>query len=456
MKTDYRGMKIVIIGAGSTGRSLARFFRARDAQVVLSDHRSVDLLDNLDGLAKIGVILDLGGHTQALFTAADLVVISPGVPLDIPILNACRQCGVPLLGEVEIAWRELTGTMIAITGTNGKSTVTTLVGEMLKTWGKKVFVGGNLGTPLVDAVDQDFSWYVAELSSFQLETIQAFRPRYAMLLNVSEDHLDRYPDMASYVAAKARIFENLQDGDVAILNHDDAQVMQAAAATRATKVCFSDETVLENGMSLVGDKILWRWQDREVLFPVEELQLRGRHNHENVMAAMIPLLLEGCPDGDVWSAAKNFTGLPHRMELLGELRGACWYNDSKGTNIGSVVKSLTGLAGPVVLIAGGKDKHGDLSTLMAPIQEKVAQLILIGTAAERMAKAFNGLTEIYRVVNMHEAVGLAARLSCSGGTVLLSPGCSSYDMYKNFEERGEHFTHEFRTLMLHGESRHGS
>jgi UDP-N-acetylmuramoylalanine--D-glutamate ligase len=456
MKQNYRDKKIVIIGAGSTGCSLANFFRARDARVILSDHRSAALLTHLDELKKAGVELDLGGHTLALFTAADLVVVSPGVPLDIPVLHACREHGVPVLGEVEVAWRELDGTMIAITGTNGKSTVTTLVGEMLKAWGKKVFVGGNLGTPLIDAVDNDYGWQVVELSSFQLETIEAFRPRYAMLLNISEDHLDRYPDMVSYMAAKARIFENLQGDDVAILNHDDALVKQAAGATRATRICFSGQSLLDNGMSLIDGKIVWRWQGNEILFPVDELQLRGRHNQENVMAAMIPLLLEGCPAEVAWMAAKSFAGLPHRMEFLGELNGSCWYNDSKGTNIGSVVKSLDGLAKPVILIAGGKDKQGDLTALIEPIRAKVASLILIGAAAGRMENVFNGLTEIYRAADMHEAVKLAARLSCSGGAVLLSPGCSSYDMYKNFEERGQDFAQEFRALSPHRGCRNGS
>ncbi len=206
MPKTYRDKHIVIIGAGSTGRSLARFFRARGARVALSDNRPAEQLPNLDELQALRVTLDLGGHTPALFAAADLVVISPGVPLDIPVLQTCRRQGLPVLGEVEIAWRELAGTMIAITGTNGKSTVTTLVGEILKAWGKKAFVGGNLGTPLVDAVGKGYDWYAVELSSFQLETIEAFRPNYAVLLNVTEDHLDRYPDMASYLAAKARIF----------------------------------------------------------------------------------------------------------------------------------------------------------------------------------------------------------------------------------------------------------
>ncbi len=465
MQRDYRDKKIVIIGAGSTGCSLTQFFCAQGAQVTLSDNRSADLLGHLDGLTQIGVTLDLGGHTHTLFMDADLIVVSPGVPLDIPVLNACRDQGVPVMGEIEIAWRELVGTVIAITGTNGKSTVTTLIGEMIKAWGQKVFVGGNLGTPLVDAVghDYDYNWYVVELSSFQLETIKAFRPRYAMLLNITEDHLDRYSDMADYQAAKARIVENLQEDDVAILNADDPLVMQAAAETRANRVYFSSQSTLDSGMSLVDNKIIWRWQDSELLFPVDELKLRGQHNHENVMAAMIPLLLEGCPAEVAWSAAKKFTGLPHRMEFLGERNGACWYNDSKGTNIGSVVKSLAGMVTPVVLLAGGKDKQGDLSALVEPIKAKVSHLILIGAAAGRMAEAFSGLTEIHRAGNMREAVELADRLSCAGATVMLSPGCSSFDMYKSFEERGQIFSREFhvlprefRALTAHGECSNGN
>jgi UDP-N-acetylmuramoylalanine--D-glutamate ligase len=456
MKRDYRDKRITIIGAGSTGRSLAKFFLAQEARVVLSDNRSAELLDDLDELEKAGVRMDLGGHTSEFFATADLVVISPGVPRNIPILDLCRQSDVPVLGEVEIAWHQLTGTMIGITGTNGKSTVTTLIGEMLKAWGENVFVGGNLGTPLVDAVDQDFQWQVVELSSFQLETIEDFRPNYAMLINISEDHLDRYPDMASYIAAKRRIFENLGEDDIAILNADDPQVMQAAEGIAAKKVCFSSQAVLESGMSLCDDKIIWRWQGSEIIFAANELKLRGQHNRENVMAALIPLLIEGCPAEIAWNAARNFAGLAHRMEFLGEFNGASWYNDSKGTNIGSVVKSLAGQERPVVLIAGGKDKQGDLSSLVPMIRDKVDHLILIGAAAERMSLAFDGLAKIHRAADMHEAVGLAAEVSCPGGVVLLSPGCSSFDMFKNFAERGRIFAREFRALSCTEEACHGN
>ena len=446
MRRDYSDKQIVIVGAGATGRSLAHFFCKRGAHVTLSDARPADQLPDLEGLQEKGVRLDLGGHTLSLFTAADLVVISPGVPLSLPVLVDCQLQGVPVLGEIEIAWRELTGPVIGITGTNGKSTVTTLTGSMFNARGCRTFTGGNLGTPLIDAVGQDCEWHVVELSSFQLETIETFHPRYAVLLNITEDHLDRYPDMASYVAAKLRLFENLGEEDVVILNADDPLVVAAAAEIVAQKVWFSSTRSLESGMCLAGDHILWRWQDREVIFPVAELQLRGRHNQENVMAAMIPPLLEGCPPEVAWNVAVSFTGLPHRMEYLGERAGAAWYNDSKGTNIGSVVKSLAGLAAPVVLIAGGKDKHGDLSPLAEMLPGKVAHLVLIGEAAPRMAAEFDGLTRIHAAESMRAAVKLADSLSEPGGSVLLSPGCSSYDMFRNYEERGRIFAEEFRAL----------
>ncbi len=434
---------------------MARFFADRGARVTLSDSRPAAALPQCDDLRVVGVRLDFAGHTEDVFAAADLVAISPGVPLTVPVLRRCMQTGIPILGEIEIAWRELEGQVVGITGTNGKSTVTTLMGGMFQAWGKKTFVGGNLGTPLVDAVGQGCEWHVVELSSFQLETIESFHPRYAVLLNITEDHLDRYRDMDEYLAAKMRLFENLDAADIAILNADDPMVVAAAEGIMAQKVWFSSSRSLECGMCLVEDRILWRWQDRELIFPVDQLQLRGRHNQENVMAALIPPLLEGCPPEVAWNVAADFTGLPHRMELLGEFNGAAWYNDSKGTNIGSVVKSLAGLDAPVVLIAGGKDKHGDLSPLAGPIEEKVAHLVLIGEAAGRMAAEFTGLTNIHLARSMADAVAQAAALCEPGGAVLLSPGCSSFDMFRNYEERGRVFAEAFRELTPQGQC-HGN
>ena len=438
--------QVVVVGAGRTGCGLARFFLERGAQVVLSDARPAERVMLPDDLARSVQRRDFGGHTVELFTAADLVVISPGVPTDIPALCAARQQGVPVLGEIEVASRSLSQPIIAITGTNGKSTVTSLMGAMFQAWGQKTFIGGNLGTPLVEAVGQEWDWLVVELSSFQLETIEEFHPRFGVLLNISEDHLDRYPDMASYQAAKARLFENMTEQDVAVLNADDPQVMTISETVRARKIMFSSSRSLADGMSLEGNQLVWKDAGVCERFSVEELAISGQHNLENVMAALIPPLLSGCPAETAWQAATAFRGLPHRMAMAGEINGVRWFNDSKGTNIGSVVKSLEGNPGQVTLIAGGKDKQGSLVPLLEPVRQKVAHLVLIGEAADRMQEAFSGLTEIYRASSMREAVAIASKITPQGGTVLLSPGCSSFDMFKNFEERGQVFEDEVARL----------
>ena len=439
MNTDYLDKKIVVVGAGRSGIGLARFFVARGATVALSDRRTAEQLADLAPLAGEGVRLDLGGHSEELFIAADLIALSPGVPAEIPVIARASAQGVAVLGEIEIAWRELPQPLIGITGTNGKSTVTTVMGEAYKAWGKSTFVGGNLGTPLIEAVGGAWDRLVVELSSFQLETIESFRPRWAVLLNVTEDHLDRYPDMAGYQAAKARIFENQTVDDWAVLNADDPLVLAAAAGTPARRILFSGSRLLAEGMSLDGDDLVWRWNGTERRFAAAELQLRGQHNLENVMAALIPPLVEGCPPEVAWAAATAFRGLPHRMELVATRNGVRWYDDSKGTNVGSVVKSLAGLQAPVTLIAGGKDKNGDLSPLAELVAAKVHDLVLIGEAAPRMAEAFKGLTAIHRADSMADAVATAAAMTAPGGTVLLSPGCSSFDMFKSYEERGRIF-----------------
>jgi len=456
MNIDYQNKRVVVVGAGRSGIGLARYFRGCGALVALSDRRSADALESLAALKAGGVHLDLGGHTEVLFATADLIVLSPGVPAEIPAVAKAASLGVPVLGEVEIAWRELAQPMAAITGTNGKSTVTTVMGEAFQAWGKRTFVGGNLGTPLIEAVGGDWDWLVVELSSFQLETIERFRTRWAVLLNITEDHLDRYPDMASYQAAKSRLFENQTADDWAVLNADDPRVIAAAAGNPARRILFSSNGPLSEGMSLDGSALVWRWAGREQRFPAMELRISGRHNLENIMAALIPPLVEGCPPAAAWQAATAFGGLPHRMELVAAINGVRWYDDSKGTNVGSVVKSLAGLDAPVTLIAGGKDKHGDLAPLAEPIATKVHDLILIGEAASRMATAFNGLTAIHRVGSMAEAVATAAAVTPAGGTVLLSPGCSSFDMFKSYEERGRVFAEAVRARAEIAEGNHGS
>lgn len=437
---DFSGKNVIVVGGGCTGVGLARYFRRRGASVTLSDSRSPERVGSLSELTDIGVALDLGGHTTSLFEGADLVAISPGVPLDVPAVAAARARGIPVLGEIEVAFSELSAPLVGITGTNGKSTTTSVMGEAFRAWGKKTFVGGNLGIPLVDAVVEEWDWLVAELSSFQLEAIETFRPRYGLLLNITEDHLDRYPDMASYVAAKMRLFENMKGNDVAVLNAEDPLVTEAAKEIGVRKVCFSSRRVLHEGMGFDGEDIVWRLEGAERRFPVCELKLKGLHNVENVMAALIPPLLAGCPAEVAWKAACDFSGLPHRMVPVRALDGVVWYNDSKGTNVGSVVKSLAGLPHPVTLIAGGKDKGGDYEPLSELVRERVAHLVLIGQAAQRIEESLGALTHTVRAGTLEDAVAVARELTPSGGSVLLSPGCSSFDMFKSYEERGDVFT----------------
>jgi UDP-N-acetylmuramoylalanine--D-glutamate ligase len=443
---DLREKSIVVVGAGRTGVALCEYFAARGARIVLSDSRSAERIGPVSRLEELGITFDFGGHTVSYFEEADLVVISPGVPLDVPAIAAARTRGVAVLGEIEIAFSQLSAPLAAITGTNGKSTTTTVMGDIFHAWGKRTFVGGNLGTPLIEAVGAQWDWLVAELSSFQLEAIESFRPRYALLLNVSEDHLDRYPDMASYLTAKMRIFENMTEEDTAVLNAEDPLVKEAAEAIRARRIFFSSGQILSEGMGFDGTDIVWRHSGSERRFAAADLRLKGLHNIENVMAALIPPLLEGCPPDIAWRAACGFAGLPHRMVPVRELRGVTWYNDSKGTNVGSVVKSLAGLPAPVTLIAGGKDKGGDYAPLEPLIRERVAHLILIGQAAERIAAELGDLTHTVRAANLEDAVAAARELTPRGGSVLLSPGCSSFDMFKSYEERGDLFTRAVMAL----------
>jgi len=448
--SSYAGQKIVIVGAGQTGLALASYFVAQGAHVTLSDRRERGAIKGIEQLNEHAVHYDLGGHDPQEFTQANLVVISPGVPLDTPAVAAALAAGVPVVGEVEIAARELNVPIIGITGTNGKSTVTTLLGEIYRAWGKNPFVGGNLGTPLISAVGTEWDVAVVELSSFQLEALTQFHVDVAMLLNVSEDHLDRYPDMDSYIAAKAHLFDRQQESDIAVINGDDPQAM-AAVHGKARRVVFQSSRVPEEGIGYDGKRIVWNYQGQELSFDCAELQLPGLHNVENVMAALIPALLDGCPGETAWQAVCAFRGLPHRMQVVRKLDGVTWYNDSKGTNVGSVVKSLAGLEAPVTLIAGGKDKGGEYAPLCGLLKEKVPHLLLIGEASDRMSRELADCSAIEVCSDLRAAVIRAHELTPKGGAVLLSPGCSSFDMFKSFEERGELFSAEVMSLCARDE-----
>lgn len=442
---DLKGKHIVVAGAGLSGLAAARFCYRRGAHVSVSDNRPANEIDGLEQLDP-HIERDCGGHTEAIFQDADLIILSPGIPLYVPVISRAIQAGIPVWGEIELASRFLHIPIIAITGTNGKSTVTSLCGHILHNCGEQVFVGGNIGTPLIEAVDGDYSVAVVELSSFQLESVTSFHPHVAVLLNISPDHLDRYPDMHSYMQAKQRVFANQNGADLMVLNQDDAQVLVLAHDSPSHSISFSSTHVLEEGLSLDLPSMLWRHNTEEYRFDCNALQLQGAHNLENVMAALAACSGRGHTPAKMWQAACEFTGLPHRMELIRTLKGVRWYNDSKGTNIGSVEKSLCGFDVPVTLIAGGKDKGGDYALLRPVIRQKCHNLILLGAAADKMAAAWKDLCQTTMVNTMEEAVACAYQNTRAPESVLLSPGCSSFDMFSSFAERGEIFAALVRDL----------
>ncbi|MCD6187372.1 MAG: UDP-N-acetylmuramoyl-L-alanine--D-glutamate ligase [Desulfuromusa sp.] len=446
MKLDFKNKRIVVIGAGRSGQALVRFLVERGATVALSDLRQREQIEGLAALQGLPIRFDLGGHSLELFEQADLIAVSPGVPLDCEPLRLAASCGIPLLGEIEIAAQEITAPIIGVTGTNGKSTTTSLIGKIMQAWGKNVFVGGNLGTPLVDGCSTEIDGAVVELSSFQLESIDKFHPAIGLLLNLSSDHLDRYPDLQSYYQAKLRLFRNMSAADFAVLNADDVEVCRLTADLKATKVWFSRSGRQVEGMVRFGDRLVWNWHGADIQLPLTELQLSGEHNVENAMAAMIPPLLQGCPADLAWQAVCSFAGLEHRMQLVRQLHGVNWYNDSKGTNVGSVMKSLAGLPGDVTLIAGGRDKGSDYTLLRPLLEKKVKHLLLLGEAAEKMAAELSGSCEIRIAAGMESAVQQAYEMTSPSGTVLLSPACSSFDMFRNYQVRGDEFERLVREL----------
>ncbi len=439
---ELKDKKILIVGLARTGASVARFLAERGADVTVTDMKDqTSLAPFLEKLAGLQIRYELGSHSDNTFLAADMIVVSPGVPMDIPPLVLARTRGRLVVSEIELACNFIQVPIVAITGTNGKTTTTTLVGEIFRGCGYKVFVGGNIGQPLIDLVTsgETVDFVVAEISSFQLEAIRTFRPQVAVLLNITEDHLDRYATYQEYIDAKARIFENQTAGDFAVLNVDDPVVASCADKIRARVVCMSQRRESEQGIYYQDGCITFAWDGRKESFPTGHFKLRGVHNIENIMAALASTLLMGCDARAARNAVEQFSGLHHRMELVKIIDDVAYYNDSKGTNVGSVVKSLESFAGNVTLIAGGKDKGGDYAPLAELVKERVRHLILLGEARQRICDCLGNLTDTHMVSTLEEAVALAQRITASGGVVLFSPACSSFDMFRNYEERGDLF-----------------
>ncbi|ABQ28120.1 UDP-N-acetylmuramoyl-L-alanine--D-glutamate ligase [Geotalea uraniireducens] len=441
--------KILVVGLARTGVAVARFLAARGARVTVTDMKDEAALAPLmEQLADLDIDYELGRHERHSFLMADLVVVSPGVPMDIKPLLLAKAQRRTVISEIELAARFLTAPLVAITGTNGKTTTTTLTGEIFAACGFKTFVGGNIGNPLIELVTsgEAVDRVVVELSSFQLEGIIDFRPQVAVLLNITEDHLDRYATYQEYIDAKLRIFENQTSADYAVLNMDDPLVAAYAGKMKARVVPTSQRQELAQGIFYRNGSIVYRWEGREELFATASFRLKGVHNIDNIMAALASTLLMGCDAGQALAALEAFAGLPHRMEFVREVNGVAWYEDSKGTNVGSVVKSLESFDSGITLIAGGKDKGGEYTPLAGLVKERVGHLILIGEAKERMCNALGSLTDTHLADTLEDAVALAHRLTSPGGVVLFSPACSSFDMFKNYEERGECFKSLVRSL----------
>jgi UDP-N-acetylmuramoylalanine--D-glutamate ligase len=438
---DLTGRRVLVVGLGRSGIAAARLCSTRGALVTVNDGRDTAQLRSELALLPATVRQELGGHPAALFAAQDMIVLSPGVP-PMPQIDAARAKGVFVTGELELASWYIESTMVAITGTNGKSTTTTLCGAMLGANGRPTFVGGNLGTPLSEAVGTHAARTggncVVEVSSFQLETVRTFRPQVAVMLNISPDHLDRYPDFAGYVAAKQRIFAAQTASDFAVINIDDPNVEVAVRSIQSRCVLISTHRALGVGGWLEGDSLCVRLPGGPIeYYPAQLPGLVGRHNQENALAALVAARLIGTLPAEARHALVSFRPLPHRMELVGDFNDIEFYDDSKGTNVGAVVAALDGFPRKVVLIAGGKHKGGSYAPLAEVMKRHGRAAVLIGEAAPMIRAALAPVVPVEMASDMDEAVELAAGLAERGDAVVLSPACSSFDMYRDYAHRAE-------------------
>jgi UDP-N-acetylmuramoylalanine--D-glutamate ligase len=440
---ELRGKRVTVVGLARSGFAACKLLEERGARVLATDREPAEgLRVDLAELRRRGVRLETGGHTAASFLEADLIVLSPGVDAQIPPVAQAAERGIPVWSEVELAYRVTAARFLAVTGTNGKSTTTSLLGAMLEAAGLPSVVAGNIGTALCEVVPalSPAHWVTAELSSFQLETIVAFRPHVALLLNLAPDHLDRYPDLQSYYGAKARIFMNQTTEDVAVLNADDPPIRDTLRGIRARVHRFSRQQAVPEGAYLDGDRLVLARDGRaETICPVSRVRIQGVHNIENALAAAAGAAAIGVPAAAMAEALARFPGLPHRLEHVATIAGVHYVNDSKGTNVGAVVKSLEGYAGGVILIAGGKDKGGDFTPLRPLAATRVKALILIGQSRAKIRAQLAGACPLEEAATLEAAVRRGAELARPGDTVLLSPACASFDMFRDFEQRGERF-----------------
>lgn len=449
---ELSGKQITIIGMAKSGLAAAEFLAQRGAKVLVSDSKSAEkLASEIDFLNSRNIKSEIGGHSKDALLNADLIIVSPGVPLEIAPLVEARRAGKKLIGEIELASLFLKGKIVGITGSNGKTTTTALTGEVLAGANFYTQVGGNIGTPLISLVDtsKDDGFTVAELSSFQLESTETLHLKVAALLNITPNHLDRYKSFNDYAEAKRRIFLNQNADDFAILNADDELVSSMANSTAAEKIFFSRQKELSTGIFLRGDEIIYRDKkglEQILLNPSKDVRLRGSHNLENVMVALAVGIALNASVSSMRDTIAKFRGIEHRLEPVAEIKGVHFVNDSKATSVDAAIKAVEAFTGNLILILGGKDKGSDYSPLRSLIAERVKHLILIGAASDKIEAALSGICPLTRASTMGDAVAKGFSFAQNGDTVLLAPACSSYDMFDNFEQRGQVFKAEVAKL----------
>jgi UDP-N-acetylmuramoylalanine--D-glutamate ligase len=449
---DLHGKRVLVVGLGKSGVASALFLKAHGASVTVSDTKSGDDLRNeIPVLLDHGITVETGGHGDRTFRGQDLIVVSPGVPVDAPPLVQARALGEAVIGEIELAAQFLPGPIIAITGSNGKTTTTTLTGEIISAAGFPTLVGGNIGTPAISLAEraQDDTVIVLEVSSFQLETIRMFRPKVAVVLNVTPDHLDRHRTFEAYVDAKARMFENQQGEDFAVLNEDDPTSVTMAARTRAQVFWFSRQKEVQQGTWVRDGNIVFRdgAGQREIM-QVSEIPLKGAHNLENVLAAVCAGALRGCAPDKIRQAVRDFKAVEHRLEFVATIRGVDYYNDSKATNVDATIKALESFPANIHLILGGKDKGSDYTVLNDLLRQRVKRVYTIGAAATKIESQIisssgthgkSGGPELIHAETLENAIRKASAVAEPGDVVLLAPACASFDQFKSYEHRGRVF-----------------
>jgi UDP-N-acetylmuramoylalanine--D-glutamate ligase len=446
---ELKNKRVLVVGLARTGVATALFCAQRGAIVTATESRTeTEIGEAVARIRVAGVSVELGGHHEETFVQQDLIVPSPGVPADFALLLKAKSAGVTIWSEIELAYRFLQGPLIGITGSNGKTTTTALIEHILRNAGFPTILAGNIGTPLISRVadSKKNTLTVVELSSFQLELIETFRPNISLLLNITPDHLDRHHTLESYAAAKARIFENQTEDDAAILNADDAATTPHAPK-RSRVYWFSRKRRVTEGAYLHGEDLVFR-QDgtEETIIKRGEIPLVGGHNLENVLAAIVASRLAGALAPAVAKGIRSFAGVEHRLEFVAEIHGVRYYNDSKATNVDATLKALEAFAGRVLIILGGKDKDSDYTVLRKPLSEKAILALLIGAAAEKIDRQISGSVAIDRAETLEQAVETASRTAHSGDVVLLAPACASFDQFKNYEHRGRVFKDLVRQL----------